>query len=341
MDKHIRICVVGPGAIGGVVAAILSRSGYPVELVVKYPELAKKISTRGIDVSGYCGSFTQIIPSVATCDELKGEFDYVLIATRGDALEDVAKAVLPVLKKDSRIVSMQNGICVDKLAEVVGLERAVGCVVGWGGNLLEPGKVRMNSGGECVLGNWKREPDEKLHTLAKIMEQVIDTRITGDILSELYSKLIINSCITTLGAICGMTLGRMLAVKKIRNMFIQIIREAVLVSDSAGIKIEKYAGKLDFYDFAQKDGLLDRLKKHLMIRIIGFKYRRLKSSSLQSLETGRKTEIDYLNGYICSKGRENGIRTPLNNKLVQLVKEIESGQRAIKMENFLELLTIS
>jgi 2-dehydropantoate 2-reductase len=337
MDKHIRICVVGPGAIGGVVAAILSRSGYPVELVVKYPELAKKISTRGIDVSGYCGSFTQIIPSVATCDELKGEFDYVLIATRGDALEDVAKAVLPVLKKDSRIVSMQNGICVDKLAEVVGLERAIGCVVGWGGNLLEPGKVRMNSGGECVLGNWKREPDEKLHTLAKIMEQVIDTRITGDILSELYSKLIINSCISTLGVLSGLYLGEILNIRRVRKLVMEMIGESIQVADAMGIRVAPGAqGKLDYYKF-MAPGFLSDLKRHLTIRVVSIKYRKHKSYNLQRLARGRKTEVDYYNGYIADRGREFGVPTPAHSQLTQMVHEIEDGKRQITPDNFKEL----
>jgi 2-dehydropantoate 2-reductase len=140
IDKNIRICIVGPGAIGGVVAAVLAQKGFNINLVSKYPDLAEKISSRGMEVSGYCGTFTQVIPSVATCDELEGVFDYVLIATKGDALEEAAKAILPFLKEDSRVVSMQNGICVDLLAEVVGAERAVGCVVGWGGTLHEPGK---------------------------------------------------------------------------------------------------------------------------------------------------------------------------------------------------------
>lgn len=159
-QKRSGICVIGPGAIGGVVAGVLTREGYNTQLVVKHPELADKISSRGINISGNCGNFTQVIPSVAKADELTETFDYVLIATKADGLADSARDILPFLHNNSRVVSMQNGICEELLAEVVGEERTVGCVVGFGGTMHEPGRVEMTSGGELILGNWKREGDQ-------------------------------------------------------------------------------------------------------------------------------------------------------------------------------------
>jgi 2-dehydropantoate 2-reductase len=211
MYKHARICIIGPGAIGGVVAGILVREGLQVQLVTKHEDLARKISQSGIEVLGPQGSFTIPVPSVARPDQLEGEYDYVFIATKAEALEEAATAMLPFLNNLSRVVSMQNGICEEILAEVVGEQRTVGCVVGWGGTMHAPGKVEMTSGGECILGNWKRKPDRALEELKEIFSHVVETRISPDIMSELYSKLIINACITTLGAICGLYLGQMLA----------------------------------------------------------------------------------------------------------------------------------
>lgn len=337
MEKNYRICIVGPGAIGGVVASVLCREGFDITLVTKHKDLAEKISTSGMEVSGYCGSFTQSIPAVATCEELEGIFDYVLIVTRGDALEEVARGILPYLDKNSRVVSMQNGICEDTLARVVGVKRTIGCVVGWGGTLHEPGIVEMTSGGECILGNWKQEPDDELENLAGIMSHVINTRISRIILSELYSKMIINSCITTLGVICGLYLGEILAKRKARKLFIQVIREAINVAWAMGITVAPGAeGKLDYYKFVTP-GFLSGTRRHLIIRIIGKKYRKIKSSSLQSLERGKKTEVENYNGYISDKGRKFHIPTPVNNQLTQMVIEIESGERQITPANLKEL----
>jgi len=334
MDKTSRICVIGPGAIGGVVAAVLTREGYPCHLVAKYPELAQKISSKGIEVEGACGNFTIKLPSVARPKELSGTFDYVLIATKAYALVDVATEMLPFLHDNSRVVSMQNGICGEMLAAVVGIHRTVGCVVGFGGTMHEPGKLEMTSGGELIIGNWMREPDKELEQLAPILNHVVETRITGEIFQELYSKLIINSCITTLGVICGQTLGEMLVKRKARNLFIEVIREAVAVADAMDIKVPPgAAGKLDYYKFLAP-GPLSGLKQHLTIRVIGMKYRKLKSSSLQSLKRGRKTEVYNYNGYIAAKGKELGVNTPVNEQLTLMVGEIEQGKRQITPDNF-------
>lgn len=337
MKEVLRICVIGPGAIGGAVAGILKREGYLVELVAKHPDLAEKVSSKGIEISGVCGDFTIQVPAVALSEELKGTFDYVLIATKADGLTESASSILPFLHADSRVVSMQNGICEEKLAEIVGEERTVGCVVGFGSTMHEPGKVEMTSSGEFIIGNWNREPDKRLEQLSEILGHVVQTRITGEIFLELYSKLIINACITTLGVICGQYLGEMLVKRKARNLFIKIIREAVEVAGAMGITVPPGAsGKLDYYKFLSK-GPLSGFKRHLTIRVIGMKYRKLKSSSLQSLERGRKTEVNIYNGYIAAKGRELGVSTPINEQLTRMVLEIEDGKRKIDPANFDEI----
>ncbi len=104
-------------------------------------------------------------------------------------------------------------------------------------------------------------------------------------MGELYSKLVINSCINSLGAVTGLTLGSLLASHRIRCIFMELMREAIDVSDAMGIKVEPGGGgKLDYYKFVSGDGFLSKVKRHATIRLIGFRYRRIKSSSLQSLE---------------------------------------------------------
>jgi len=338
MDKTSEICVVGPGAIGGVIAGVLTREGYKTTLVVKHPDLAEKISGMGIEVLGECGNFTIQVPSVALPGELSGSFDYVLIATKADGLVEAARGVLPYLHKNSRVVSLQNGICEEMLARVVGEHRTVGCVVGFGGTMHKPGKVEMTSGGELIIGNWNREHDKELKQLAEILSQVVKIRISNEIFQELYSKLIINACITTLGAVSGQYLGEMLAGRKNRTLFIEVIREAVAVGDAMEISIPPGAGgKLDYYKFLAP-GPLSGLKRHLTIRIIGMKYPKLKSSSLQSLERGRKTEVDNYNGYIAAKGMELGVNTPVNKQLTDMVRELEAGTRKISPGNLKEII---
>lgn len=328
-----KILIIGAGAIGGVTAGILSHSGYPVTLVCKYPDLVGKIRNSGLEITGYKGNFHQTLPAVSEVKELEGKFDYVLIATKATDMPEAAKQVLPFLNEDTLVVSMQNGICEDELAAIVGKDRTIGCVVGWGATLHRPGNMEMTSSGEFVIGTLDGKSNERLKELKDILNEVVPVKLSENIYGSLYSKLIINSCITTLGAVSGQLLGELLRQRKVRTIFIEIIREAILVADAMSLKVEAY-GNLDFYRFVENDGSIADMKRHAIIYFIGLKYRKLKSSSLQSLERGKRTEIDYFNGYISKKAKEFNVKTPVNSALTTMVKEIEQGKRQITPGNF-------
>lgn len=128
----------------------------------------------------------------------------------------------------------------------------------------------------------------------------------------------------------------MLASRKVRDLFIAVIREAMDVAGAMGLMVAAGAGgKLDYYRFLNS-GIFCGFKRHLTIRVIGMKYRKLKSSSLQSLERGQKTEVDNYNGYISGQGKKLSVKPPVNDLLTKMVREIESGQREIAPENFRE-----
>ena len=338
LEPKEKILVIGAGAIGGITAAFLTRGGFPVQLVTKYTEPAEQISMRGLQISGARGEFIQKIPAVATLREVDGQFNWIFIATKATDMLQVAKEIYPFLSPSGRVVSLQNGICEDALGEIVGRERTIGCVVGWGATMHQPGEVEMTSTGEFVIGRLDGELKPELEFLADALGEVVPTLKTQNIYGHLYSKLIINSCITTLGALTGLTLGKLLARRRIRQIFIRIMKEGVDVANALQIKVEPFAGKLDYYRFFKNPGLSGQLYRHLFIILLGIKYRRLKSSSLQSLERGKPTEIDYFNGYIAARGKETGVDTPVNDILTRMVKEIEHKKRNIQPENLLEVL---
>ena len=331
MDS-IRIVVVGAGAIGGVTAAMMKQGGSDVTLVCKHQEIADIASGRGLHITGVRGEHTVHLNAVADIAELSGTYDVALIATKAYDMPACARALMPYLKDDSLVLSLQNGICTDALAAVVGRERTVGCVIGWGATMLGPGELTVTSTGEFLIGRIAGD-QAALEPVRRAMDAVAPTVITPDIYAELYSKLIVNSCITSLGAICGLYLGQMLRKSQARRIFLGIIREAMDVAHAQGLKVPPFGGRLDYEKLLAGDGPLDNLRRHAMILAVGLKYRRLKSSSLQSLERGRPTEIDYFNGFIAQKGEELGVDCPINRRLTVMIKEIEGDKRSIKVEN--------
>jgi 2-dehydropantoate 2-reductase len=326
--------MVGAGAIGGATAAYLAEAGWDLEVVCKHQEIIDRATSQGMHVFGIKGDDHVRLKAVNDIADLSETKDVVFLATKANDCVAAARDLLPLLGQDSVVVSLQNGICEEALAEVLGRERVIGCVIGWGATMHGPGEIEVTSGGEFVIGNILQPADERLPFLRQMLSSVMPTRITENIMGELYSKLVINSCINSLGVIAGLNLGRLLANRKVRDIFMCIMREAMDVAKSMEIRVEPGGGgKLDFYRFLEGKGLLSRLRRHLLVRAVGLKYRRVRSSSLQSLERGRKTEISYLNGYVCERGREHGVPTPMNDAIVTMVKQIENGMRKITPDN--------
>lgn len=332
--KNRSILVIGAGAVGGITAASLARAEFDVELVCKYNDYRDLVMSEGIKVSGVVKSFTQKIKAYSTIEDVNGKRDIILLAVKANDVKDVAERIKPLLNDNTIVVAMQNGIVEFELYSLLGKERVAGCIVGWGATMRSPGDLLITSDNDFVLGYLDNDPDEKLEEVREILSSFIPSRTVTNMVGHRYSKLIINSCITSLGAISGLNLGRMLRRRKARLLFIEIINEAMELAHIMKINVEPYGGKFNYYDFIKLRGVFGRLKQHITISYIGFKYRRLKSSSLQSLQRGNRTEIDYLNGYIAVNGREFGVPVPVNIEITRQIHEIEEGNMKITPLNF-------
>ena len=331
--KDKSILVVGAGSIGGISAAILKNAGYNVEIVCKYEDYRENIINEGLKVSGVNGSFREKMKAYVSIKDTGSTKDIILLAVKATDMIEAAEDLKSLLKKNSLVISMQNGICEPELGRILGNDHIVGCIVGWGATMDKPGDLVMTSSGDFVIGYIGRVEDERLNEIALLLGTILPVRITGNIMGHLYSKLIINSCITSVGALTGLLLGQMMQRRKARKLFIEIIREAIELAHVLQVKVEDYGNRLNYYKFISGKNSFYEAKRHITLRLMGLKYRRLKSSSLQSLERGKLTEIDYLNGYISSNGREYGVPTPVNEAIVNMIHEIEDGKRKITLSN--------
>ena len=332
-----RILLVGAGAVGGITAVFLRKAGFDITVLVRHPEIAEKIRTEGIRVQGVAGNITATINACSSVTGLREPFDVVLLATKANDVVEAIQTVLPLSGERTLFVTMQNGICEDDVAALTGRNRVVGCVVGWGATMLNPAELVMTSGGEFVIGRLDGRVDDDLLYVRDMLQTILPVEISANIYGNKYSKLIINSCITSLGALSGLYLGNMLARRKARMLFIAVIREAIAVANAMQMQVEVYAGKINYYSMTGWKGWPGDFKRHMLIGAVGLKYRKLKSSSLQSLERGKPTEIDYLNGYIVAKARQYGVPVPVNDRIVEMIKEIESGKRGISVSNLYEI----
>ena len=245
-----KIAMIGAGAIGGVTAAFIQQAGHDIEIVCKHEPLAEKIKQTGIQITGIKGARCVTMDAVAKSSQLSEPKDLIFLATKANDCLAAARELLPRLKPTSLVVSLQNGISEYALAEVLGKDRVVGCVVGWGASQHGLGELEITSKGEFIIGNIDGRPDTRLEPIRELLSVVYPTRISANIIGELYAKLIINACINSLGVVGGVTLGKLLADRKTRAVFILLMREAMAVAAAMNIRVAPAGGgKLDYYSF--------------------------------------------------------------------------------------------
>jgi 2-dehydropantoate 2-reductase len=347
----MRILLLGCGGIGGIVAAELIRAAVrkdaalDIDLVTGNAAIRDAVAQHGLRVRNLDGQeWSQATPRppVASLSELAsaagggaaGPYDLVLLCTKTTTLESALRDALPLLSGSAQVVLLQNGLPEERAEALVGPERVIGCVVGWGATLIEPGFSARTSRGGLQIG--RRLPctdDSALERVAVLLRSAFETRIVKDFAGVRWSKLAINCATSTLGAAGGDTLGRMLRQRFVRRLAFEIWAELVAVSRPTGVRLAKVAGTIDIEKLAiteaerqLKVGSAALFLKHALLFGIGLKFRRMRSSMAVAIERGRRPEIDYLNGEIVRRGEALGIATPVNRALVALIHDIVAGK---------------
>jgi 2-dehydropantoate 2-reductase len=328
-----RIALIGPGSIGGATAALLTRAGCDVEVACRTPEVAALLADRGMRISGARGSFTVPLKTAAGVENLSGTKDFVLLATKSADTTPLARAAVRFMEPGSLLVSLQNGMNVEAITAVVGRERAVGCVVGWGAAMHEHGSVEITSRGRFIVGLAAGGMTPRLDDLRALLGRVMPTKVSGNIDGDLYSKLILNCCFNAPCAVADKSVRDIIALRGGRQVFLGVMGEAVAVAEAEGLHLEPFFGILDFHRFLAGSAAPARLKRELFMLAIRLFAGPSRPSTLQSLDRGQATEVDALNGYVVARGLARGVPTPINERLTAMVHEIESGSRAMGVEN--------
>ena len=327
-DKTITI--IGGGAIGGITAAWLVRQGYNLTVVESWPE-HRLAMAEGLKVSGCRGTFVTPLRVVSPRD-LKGPLDLVFIALKSMDTEPVLRQIIPLLHADSTVVSLQNSINEDLIADLIGQERTVGCVVGWGAITEGPGHLNQASPGEFIIGRLNGQRDAKLEQIHEILGKVTDTATTDNIYGFLWAKLLAN-CAISVGALLGKTVAEMVRSPEARRAVHGIAGEVLTVAGELGLTLETVNVKFepDFY-LKEKTFIADSL-----LHILEATHGAILPTAYQDYLQNKPLETRFINGYVVDKGLEVGIKTPLNARLVAMMREIETGKRPVGADNIVEL----
>ena len=340
-----RVLVVGAGGIGGIIASGLLEAGADVTVVSTNPEIRAAVSANGFFVHDAAGDRT-IVGPIVDAPPRDARYSVVILATQPPQVEAAARSAAPHLRGDGSVVVVQNGLCEERVAAIVGADRVVGGIVAWGASMPSPGRYERTSSGGFVVGRTDGVIDARVRQVAGLLTAVGPTVCSENLRGARWSKLAINCAISSLGTIAGERLGGLITVTRYRRLALAIKSEVVAVARAENVKLEKVSGTIDLDWIALTEDELawsgprssnaaprrssaaaSLAAKHALLIGVGMKFRRMRSSMLSAIERGRPPAIDFLNGEVVTRGRRHRVATPVNSAVVDAVWAIARGER--------------
>jgi 2-dehydropantoate 2-reductase len=321
----MRIGIIGAGAIGCVVGGMLTKAGRDVTLIDQWPEHVETMRGQGLQLSGTCGEHRIPVKAIHLHElqSVTQPFDAVFISVKSYDTEWATALALGYLAKpDGVVVDFQNGINDERVAAVAGRDRTLGCVITIGAGLYDAGHA-MRTDTQSIgfkIGELDGKDTERARKIAAVMNDVAGAKVTTNLFGERWSKLTVNCMANPIAGLSGLGSAEVRSVPGPARVAIQVAAEAITVGRACGFEVEPIYG-IDtqrFVDAAAGRGT-DQLLADMAAGAKGLAGGR--PSMLQDVMRGRRTEIDYLNGYVVEQGRRVSVKTPFNEMIVQLVHE--------------------
>jgi len=306
----VKIAIIGAGAMGSLFAFLLHRAGHPAWLLDNDRERVATIRQGGLTLEDSTGSTRLAISTVTTDPGDIGAADLVIVFVKSYDTEEALESALSLFHEETVVLTLQNGLNnLKTIAGVTGRDRLLGGTTAHGATLLSHGRVRHAGRGETVIGSFTGSAAQETSTVAELFTSAgITTTVTSDLTATLWRKLIINAAINPLTALTRLSNGEITEHPGLTDIQQSVVNEACAVAGAEGLTI------------SPGDALA-------MVREVCRGTATNKSSMLQDVVNGKRTEIDYINGAIVAAGAACHIPTPYNSVLTRLVKALE-GHRS-------------
>jgi 2-dehydropantoate 2-reductase len=295
----MKITILGAGALGSVIGGLLSKE-HDVTLIAR-SEHAEAISKKGLRISGQL--VETFYPHTVTTASLLPEQDLVLITTKAYDTENAATQVAPLVGKNTIVASLQNGMGNAEILEQHFGDRAVIGVPFLGATYLEPGMIRLAGLKEVVVGHARYDISWAKPVAEIFSAAGIPSRAKEDINPMVWLKAIVNASINPLTVMARMENGFILEHKELLGISKAACNEGGMAAKSNAIALE----------------VEDPFETVLEVLRTTAKNR---SSMLQDVERGKRTEIDQINGALVRKGEDRGVPMPVNRSLWELIRSL-------------------
>jgi 2-dehydropantoate 2-reductase len=308
----MRILVFGAGAMGSLIGGLLAKQ-HNVTFIGRHAHMSA-IRTKGLQITGKTElhlppkailAYEDIEPLKKGC----GPPEMVLVTVKSYDTAEIIPYLKQIVGPDTILCSLQNGLDNEELLRAAFPKNVViGSTICHGVTHDKPGLVYHAGYGDTVVGSFEPDNAKIARKIGQMLSDAgIETQVTDNIFAELWIKVAINASINPITAITGLKNGWLLREPNLEKLLEETCHEVLEVAIQSGAKFPP----------GDEGDVVSRTKR------VVERTSDNKSSMLQDIEKGRRTEIDSINGAVVRIGEKLNVKTPHNETLTTLVKARE------------------
>ena len=296
-----KIAIVGSGAVGCFFGGLFAKAGFDVTFIARQHQI-EPLNLHGLTIAWSDREETVPVRASASYEALS-DIPYVFVAVKTQATLKTAKEIAPFLKSNACVISLQNGLDNIELLKTHIQHDCFAAMVYAAIAMTSPSTVKHFGGGSLVIGNTRPEQsNDRIEPLYQILKLAnVPTKMSKNILEDLWSKFIINCIFNSLSAIAHINYSDLMQSPGIDSLVEKVKLECLAIARHEGVN-------LNTESISQ------------MIADVPKNWPKQISSTAQDLFKIKATEIDYLNGTIVEKGKKYHIDTPINEMLYSIIK---------------------
>ena len=334
-----KIAVLATGANGSVISADLIEAGLDVSMIDMWGEHVEAMRANGLTIRTGEKERNVKVKAFHLSDgcTFTEKFDVVLLTSNGYDMRWLTEFIKPYLADDGLVVGVQNCMTAETIADIVGPERTVGCVVELASQMFEPAEITRSTTKDHTwfgVGAFDPSQEDRVAEIAEVLSNTGRVEVIDDILSAKWMKLIVNAMIMGSMAILGSTPEQVFKqngkeyAQRVRSWFLQAGEEALAAGQTLDYKVVPVFG-LKPDDVTNTNNLLETLLDKILADIGPGPI----NTTLQDHMKGRRCETAMINGLVAEECKKNGRPSPICDGIVDLARRIHAGELKPDLSN--------
>ena len=325
--KGIKIGVIGSGAVGCILATKLVANGFDVEYVYDKKTEIEIGGLRELNVIGETTPCSQLVHCVASEDEFSSKKDIIFMVCKSTHMERHAKLVAQYLSANGFVVMLNNTLCRKTVTPYIDRHKIVGMFIDWSCEKKDDETSIVTKAGKTMLGIYADDAKPLAELTCKLLSPIVPTEYLDNFNDVVLGRVILNSAISAVGALCGLNLGDFLKEKYGKKLFCRLIEEAYRVYLSTGVTPTDYDGKLDYSMFCDNKGY-----RRQIIKLLRKQNAETWSSIFIDLMNNKSIEADYLIGTVVKTGLKNNVDCTFSRAVYNKILEIHENNDTIRVD---------